>query len=441
MIKDGEFSLMKKKFKIYAYGFEQIGFEKKVDSIKLNENSIIEFISFTSNEKLDRADGLIVPQGIFETFKSTMGRDGVYVDVSVYEDKLLDREREVSNLIKSEKWVCFLVGKIIDRVSQGLRERVVDNTDLCKRVLNAINVKRKAIDGNPYLKTKADEFKYFIESYGVARTIFNLPSNRDDYNVLVVSENNVYGFEYSQKIFILPTHIVNYDAEKVTTVVKQLTKSILDYIAKRRLETPDWLKEISFEKETILNEELNKLLVKKTDIEQGLKRFEEYKAILTTSGEILREVVIKILSEYFTLNIDPIDEGKEDLKILDNNNNILAFVEVKGTTKGIKREHINQVDSHRERAGVSNEISGVLLINSEMSIEGISNRCEATIAKEHIEHSENMNVLIIRSIDFLFLMLLFEKKDNRGKLLLEIVTNNKGWLRANAGGYDIIKYA
>ena len=29
MIKDGEFSLMKKKFKIYAYGFEQIEFEKK----------------------------------------------------------------------------------------------------------------------------------------------------------------------------------------------------------------------------------------------------------------------------------------------------------------------------------------------------------------------------------------------------------------------------
>ena len=69
--------------------------------------------------------------------------------------------------------------------------------------------------------------------------------------------------------------------------------------------------------------------------------------------------VITIAREFFDVPVDPIDELKEDAKILDEHGGIQAFLEVKGTNSGIKREHINQVDSHRERSRVAARVKAL----------------------------------------------------------------------------------
>ncbi|GAH05117.1 unnamed protein product, partial [marine sediment metagenome] len=188
-----------------------------------------------------------------------------------------------------------------------------------------------------------------------------------------------------------------------------------------------------------LSDKLNELHKKEIDIEKELTQFQNYKAILTTSGDILNELISKILNEYFLISIDSSDNKKEDIKILNEKDDIIAFVEVKGTKRGVKREYIDQADSHRERAGVTNETPGILIINNEMSIEGIENRKEAVIAKEQIIHATNRNVLIIRTIDLLNLMLLLEKDQDRKSRFLSIVLNNSGWLKVESNKYDIIK--
>ena len=115
------------------------------------------------------------------------------------------------------------------------------------------------------------------------------------------------------------------------------------------------------------------------------------------------------------------------------------MVEIKGTTKGIKREHINQVDSHRERNELPPSIPGILLINNEMSIEGITQRLTTTVDEEQIKHAQKLNVLIVRTIDLLFLMKHLEDDPKRKDKLLRLLSSRGGWVSTNLEGYKLIQ--
>ena len=103
-----------------------------------------------------------------------------------------------------------------------------------------------------------------------------------------------------------------------------------------------------------LASEIEALQKQIADREGQVRIWRDYKAILSTSGEILKERVVAILRAFFGLKVDATEEFREDAKILnEDTGQPIAFAEIKGTKAGIKREHINQVDSHRERAGLS----------------------------------------------------------------------------------------
>ncbi len=71
---------------------------------------------------------------------------------------------------------------------------------------------------------------------------------------------------------------------------------------------------------------------------------------------------------------------------------------------------------------------GILLINNEMSIEGITQRLATAVAEEQIKHAQNFNVLIVRTIDLLFLMKHFENDPERKDKLLKLLSSGGGWL-------------
>lgn len=434
---------MEKQYTIYVYGFDRIGFDIKEIIRKNIKQFNIYFIPFEDKKPLDSSDGVIIPQGIFEVLKSNRDSFGVSYNVQTHKDLLLHREREISNLNKNGKWVCFIVGEIIDSVrggQYGMETLNIRDTDLCKKVLNGLRVQRNAIKGNPHLQCKVDEFRKFVEKYGVAKTSFEVPDGKnDDYKILVELDNMICGFEYQKKIFFIPAHILDVSNDKAFEIASELSEDINDYITKRQLEVPVWLSEISFSQEKLLSKNLYNIHKKEVELTQELNQFRIYKAILTTSGDILHGLISKILREYFSVNIDSSDDYKEDIKVLDKNNEIAAFIEVKGTKKGIKREYINQVDSHKERAEVPCETPGILIINNEMSVEGFENRMNTIIASEQIIHAKKNNILIVRTIDLLNLMILLEKNPGKKEIFLDIVLNNSGWLKVESNKYDIIE--
>jgi len=171
----------------------------------------------------------------------------------------------------------------------------------------------------------------------------------------------------------------------------------------------------------------------------GWEVWRAYKAILSTSGDILKDELVKILREYFELRVDPIEEYREDAKVLEENGNVVAIVEFKGVKRGVQREDINQVDTHRERNKMKATVPGVLIINNQMSVAGVDKRLDTPVAGLQIEHAKNHNVLIVRTIDLLFLMRHLEESSARKEEFLKLLRSGGGWLRADADGYKVVQ--
>src|SRR5581483_9274939 len=374
------------------------------------------------------AEGVIIPQGIFEKIDYSLGEYKVEVDT----DLLLERERQVHNLIKERKWVCFLISQIIDFLPDESGTRLIRDTDLCKRLLNLYGVSRYPVDGFSSLQAKDDEFKLYIHNYGVAQTVLELSLAQDfESQAIAKAEDYIVAAELLNQLFFLPFHTTKRDSSTAKSIVVEVTQAILDYRQKRIVEIPAWADEFQFKSEENLYSEIGSLLEQLNERQSELQSWRDHKAILTTSGDILKNKLIRILENFFQLKIDPIDENREDAKIIDDGGNTLVLIEAKGTKKGIKREHVNQVDSHRERNELSTSIPAVLFINNEMSVNRIEERLETKVPDEQIKHAKNLNILIVRTIDLLFLMRHVENRADRKDELMRLLLSGGGWLRAD----------
>jgi hypothetical protein len=69
----------------------------------------------------------------------------------------------------------------------------------------------------------------------------------------------------------------------------------------------------------------------------------------------------------------------------------LYVVEVKGVSGGVKREYINQVDSHRERRSLTPEVPGWLIINDFMGTEGLEKRIDKTFDSHLMDHAKKFS--------------------------------------------------
>lgn len=422
----------------YAYAFERLGFNLPLDPLlRLGDLGDVRFLGLADPLDLDKCDGLIVPQGVFETFKDRGGHREVHYDEAL----LLERERQVRNLLKAGKWVCFLVQEILDSEwdTRGFNSVQINfnDTDLCKRLLNTFLILREPIPPIMNLSTLTDEFRAYVTSFGGAKTAFDVRSADAEIRVLIEAGSHDVGFEAGNAAFFLPFHSAKRDDGTLSAIVKTLVCSVTDYRRKRMVEVPKWAERFEFDEEKRLRQDISRLIEEISRLDAKLETIQQHKAILTTSGENLKERVVSLLHGFFGLKIDPIDEGREDAKILGPSDSVLALVEAKGTNKGIKREHVNQVDSHRERNGLDSSTPGVLIINNEMSIEDLEGRLATKVPEEQIRHACIMNVVIVRTIDLLYLARHFETSAKRGEELMALIMK-PGWIRAGPDGYEIV---
>ncbi|MBK6739563.1 MAG: hypothetical protein IPG64_17790 [Haliea sp.] len=127
--------------------------------------------------------------------------------------------------------------------------------------------------------------------------------------------------------------------------------------------------------------------------------------------------------------MDSKDELREDFKLLNSETQPVCLCEVKGTNKGVKREHINQADSHRERSGFDACFPSILIINTHIKNARSIAEKDQEIANEQIMHAANMNILIMRTIDLLGLLRIFLMgKQNRNEIE-NMLVSSCGWLR------------
>lgn len=133
---------------------------------------------------------------------------------------------------------------------------------------------------------------------------------------------------------------------------------------------------------------------------------------------------MEILRDYFQLDLHSQEEFIEDA-IIYAGDKPSSVVEIKGVNGGLKRDHVNQVDSHRERLGIPPEVPGLLVINDFTDIDSLADRKAKSFEPMHVGHAEKLNIKILRTTTFLEIIRKFESERDRGQKLIQLCSHAK----------------
>jgi hypothetical protein len=418
--------------KIFAYGFDAGGFPTHHTPVSVPGIGRITFVDFYNPTSLDVADGVIIPQGIFETIESQHTPYGPKMTVSVDRSSLLERERQVFNLLRAGKWVCFLVSEIVDELSQGLHLEPIADTDLCKRILNAFTVGRRRkydIDAYREVRAREKEFESYVHTYGIPTTVFEFPRLHPiERHIIVEYGEQAVGIELDAQLFFLPFQAVNKDSHSAEAVATAVARAVTHYRASRVVELPSWLEDLKFKNEDDLYLEINSLLEKVNRLESQLLSWKDYKSILVTSGSRLKNKIVAALESVFDLTVEA-EKDHDSLIITDHHRRPVFMMAGRSTDRSVEKAFVDETREQRKMAGLPDTMPAVLVVNSDTLIHDVNQRAKASVPDDVINHARSLNVLIVRTVDLLLLMRELEKDPHRGHKLMHLFLAGGGWLK------------
>jgi hypothetical protein len=125
---------------------------------------------------------------------------------------------------------------------------------------------------------------------------------------------------------------------------------------------------------------------------------------------------------------------REDFWILDEEGKRSAVCEVKGIKANVGRKEVNDADTHRAENDLPQSFPCILFANT------FRTRASSLADKEHQiepntrEHAVRQNVLIVRTLDLLRLFDRLDTGDLTRDRVLELLTQNCGWLQVAEEG-------
>jgi len=412
--------------KVYAYGFDKLGFKLPRQPLQIDGHIIVEFIAFEdTSQPIDAGIGAIIPQGIFEDIRYDNAQHRIIREDEIWvrRELLAAKELQAVNLVQSGRWLAVLVDRVVDEIST----QSCNDTDVCKRLLNRYAVQRTPTKDRSPLTHKRSEFEEYIKTYGVSRTMFRLDdSNDSDAVVLSTAGEEIVGMEFDRNCFFLPFHTDKHTARGAEALAATIVRAVESYRSKEILSLPSWLDDFVFEGENKDRARVESLEADLLLASRDFEKWSRFKGVLVSSGEILRGIVADILEQFFGLRVDRTDVCREDGRILDADGEVLAVLETKGVSGGIKRAHVNSLDTNRERSNLDASIPGLLIVNNAMNLRGLEERKATTVHPEILNHAAKLNIAVLRSVDLLVLMRHMEGIENRGERFLEMLRSSKG---------------
>lgn len=427
----------KRFYNILVYGVEKEGLEIPPDKIQ-TRNYKLTFEPYNTQRRFDEFDGVILFQGIFESFNQRRDIFDTKLVCNYDYDELDKRTKELELLLERKGFVCFILCRPFIDYADGSGR--CESTDLAKIYLNYGSFYRKNIGCRAtYIKSKRSEFEFFLKRFGAAYTYFD---NFNDYlnlRVIANTESSIVGMIIFENRFFVPSLTPDNNPDVLVEYFNLLADALTATCNKLVYEVPEWVKEFVFSEEANLKAEIQKI---EDQLQQIIAKFEilqRFKRILLLDGELLVEAVVDVLRNGFNLTVDDTDKYREDVKILYDNNPIV-FVEIKGTNKGVERKYINQCDTHRQEAGLPPEFPSILIINTHIKNARTVAEKDQTVPNDQIRHATRNNVLILRTLDLLLLLAQI-RDDKIGTTTKEVIselTTKSGWLKASHEAWEIV---
>jgi hypothetical protein len=226
--------------------------------------------------------------------------------------------------------------------------------------------------------------------------------------------------------------------EAVTEYFQLLIDGITSVHNKLHQTIPAWVDAYKFVEETELQDEKIVLLKRVAILDERLALLTKYKASLIHSGPLLVSDVSAMLEVVLGLKVDTQDEFREDIKLLGEDGKVIGVCEIKGINRGIKRENINQTDSHRERSGFDSSFPALLIANTNIKSARSIVEKDQEIAVEQVKHAAHMRVLVMRTIDLLGLLRLVLMHQMSPQEARSLVLSSIGWLRVQADNAHVL---
>jgi hypothetical protein len=350
--------------------------------------------------------------------------------------ELDQREREFWTLLRSGKTFIFLV-QYIPKDIQGYP--LEPQSDLFRRVLHSVGIAWSSRSHPvPCFDCGVAEFKSYLEKHGTAYVLFRFPKiAQEDLTVITGSDQDAAAFALHKKLFFLPCHQFGTH-EKAVEIAIAAVQSVMAYRQRVSEELPSWVDAFRFRQEQTLRAENEMLQTQLLRVQSSIDGYQRLKGALCQRSEPLVRSVASVLRDFFGIRLNVNDMCIEDATLLDENDEVLAILEVKGINGSFKREHVNQVDSHRERLNLTAVTPGILIINTIMGADTLASKDEAPhpdiIAKAVAE-----NVLLIRTLDLLRYMDLCEGGVLRRESFQETILSSRGWLRVEGDRAQVIR--
>jgi hypothetical protein len=398
------------------------------------------FEQFNTEKRFHDFDGVIVFQGIFETYRYRNEWSGIYLDHSCDRNELDKRKKELDLLLAKGGFACFVLHKEFKDSFYSLGQTLnLKATDLCKWVLNLPSFHRNDFTNRAtQIHTLRNEFLKFLELYGAASSSFQDYNHEVQFKSIAEVGRNVVGMVLFDNQFFIPSLLPENKGDRILEYFSILSETLTSSFNKLRVEIPSWVYQFSFVEENDLNTKKQELVKEMNLIKDKLAQYNAYKRVLLSDGESLVESVTLLLREGFTFRLDTVDEFKEDLKIIDESGAPLLLIEVKGTNKGVKREYINQADSHRERAGLDSSFPSLLVMNTHIKNSKSIQDKDQAIADEQIKHAVKIGVLVTRTLDLLFLLRHMYNNLISKQQIMDLLCHNTGWLRVDSDRWEVI---
>lgn len=430
-----EAEVPERKYNVLVFGLERKHLPVPSSPLQYRNFSVF-FEAYGTHRRFQEYDGVVVFQGIFEKFESKSNYIRSYLAHEYDTDELDKRKKEAALLLGQGGFLCFLLTEpFID--SDGSQD--FKSTDLAKCHLNYSSFYRENFPSRvAHVTPVVDEFKRFLDVFGAASSHFNNHNNALNCRVLAEVSRRPVGLLIERAVFFLPSLLPDARLEAVTEYFQLLVDAVTSVHNKLHQTVPEWVEAYEFDEEGRLQSERNTLVQQIDKIDKRMLCLSQYKSALVHSGPELVLDVSAILELALGVKVDTIDEFREDIKLVGEDGKTIAVCEIKGINRGIKRENINQTDSHRERSGFEDNFPAILIANTNVkSARSISEK-DQEVAIEQVKHAAHMKVLIMRTLDLLGLLRLVFAKKKTPQAICALLLSNVGWLRVQGDQVQIL---
>lgn len=378
---------------------------------------------------IENYDLIIIYPGAYESMKNDDRRD-----------ELIVRIRDIRNALRKGSHVCILVSNIVDPLNAEIYSLFSYRYIQGVKEVQEISIKRSEFD--TFIRGNGIAFALFPyhDSMSVICTVktMNIEESEDP---RIVSYHDEFVVGFSSRIgkgllTILPFYISDSGSSKpIDQVILQLVKSLDTHKKNTIFDPPTWVSQVKTKKESDFDSELSEINKKVDEIASEIEHCVSLKSVLWLKHNELRNACVRLLGK---IGIETFvkDIGEEDFWI--TKGDVKSVIcECKGLDNNLERTDLSKFDEHREARGKDEKFPALLIVNSFNKAETLELK-DVPIPSNVIQKAISSNFLIIRTLDLIYLLDLFERQLVTKEQILQIFQKERGWLRVK-DNFEVIK--